>query len=384
MTIYYLSIARFDDKKANVIQQLKMCDALSSIGEKVCLIHPSYRLFANGFTWEEFSEYYGLRNRFDIRTVRTPPDRDSTIWTLIEGTLKAILLNLTIVLLFSKGRLSSEDTIYSRAFYPCILLLFWSRFVLRNNHPTIVQELHTPVKSKLNRFLYTNVDVLVCASDQVKQTAVDEFRVTESKCVVAPNGVDLTQYDSTQKEARATLGIPDDAEVVMYTGHLYKRKGAHVLVDAATDISGSVYIVGGYTEDVDRLRSRARDTNVHFTGFIHPAEVPTYQSAADVLVAPYTRDIRLGSPIKIFEYMASSSVIVASDLPMIKTYLEHEKTAFLAPPGDAEALASAVNRALRDDRRERIASRASEEVKKYSWEQRATNIIQFIKIPMRK
>jgi glycosyltransferase involved in cell wall biosynthesis len=77
------------------------------------------------------------------------------------------------------------------------------------------------------------------------------------------------------------------------------------------------------------------------------------------------------SPLKLFEAMASGRPIVASDLPSIREVLKHGDNALLVPPGDAKALAAAIQRLANEpETGARIAARAREEVHRYSWDER--------------
>jgi glycosyltransferase involved in cell wall biosynthesis len=90
-----------------------------------------------------------------------------------------------------------------------------------------------------------------------------------------------------------------------------------------------------------------------FTGLVPQEQGPAHLAACDVLVSPHVPNPDgtpfFGSPTKLFEYMAMGRGIVASDLDQIGEVLEHNRTALLVPPGDADALASAVAR-LSEDR----------------------------------
>jgi glycosyltransferase involved in cell wall biosynthesis len=92
---------------------------------------------------------------------------------------------------------------------------------------------------------------------------------------------------------------------------------------------------------------RAAESTV-FTGLIPQEEGPAYLAACDVLVSPHVPNPDgtpfFGSPTKLFEYMAMGKGIVASKLDQIGEVLEDEKTALLVPPGDTDALASAIAR----------------------------------------
>jgi glycosyltransferase involved in cell wall biosynthesis len=117
---------------------------------------------------------------------------------------------------------------------------------------------------------------------------------------------------------------------------------------------------------------------VHMPGVVPRPEVPGYLAAADVLVSPHAPvDRFIGSPVKIFEYMASGRAIVASRLAQIGELLRDGETALLVPPGDPLRLQEALRR-LKDDPelRERLGRAAQEEARsQHSWDARLTTIL---------
>ena len=64
-----------------------------------------------------------------------------------------------------------------------------------------------------------------------------------------------------------------------------------------------------------------------------------------------------------FEYMGIGKAIIASDLEQIGEILEHEKTAYLVPPGNINALADAM-RIMANDKvlRDELGKNARQEV----------------------
>ena len=85
-----------------------------------------------------------------------------------------------------------------------------------------------------------------------------------------------------------------------------------------------------------------------------------------------------GSPMKLFEYMASGRAICASDLPVLREILS-EDIAILLPPEDIESWVAAL-RNLRDNpsERKRMANKAQQAVAQYSWDTRAQKILEGI------
>jgi len=111
---------------------------------------------------------------------------------------------------------------------------------------------------------------------------------------------------------------------------------------------------------------------VQFTGLVPHGEVPSLLSAADIAVAPYPRlkqDLWF-SPLKAFEYMATGLAIVASDVGQLSQVLRDGTSGLLVPPGDAPAMAAALQRLIEDDGlRRRLGAQARlDAVARHSWE----------------
>ena len=117
--------------------------------------------------------------------------------------------------------------------------------------------------------------------------------VAEEKILVAPDAVDLTRFEQMPErdDARDALGIPKEAVLVVYTGHLYKWKGAHILAEASGLLPANylVYLVGGTDEDQAAMRRFLQDkglNQVKLVGQVPPQQVIPYLAAADVLALP--------------------------------------------------------------------------------------------------
>jgi glycosyltransferase involved in cell wall biosynthesis len=100
------------------------------------------------------------------------------------------------------------------------------------------------------------------------------------------------------------------------------------------------------------------DAHAHFTGLVAQEDAARYLAACDILASPHVPNPDgspfFGSPTKLFEYMAMGKAIVASNLDQIGEVLRHGETAWMVPPGDADALSRGLAR-LVDDRNLRIS-----------------------------
>jgi len=146
------------------------------------------------------------------------------------------------------------------------------------------------------------------------------------------------------------LGSPSDS-VIGAVGRLVERKGFKHLIEAMPEILRewdrvTLVIVGdGPLEG--SLRGLAASLGiggrVRFLGFRR--DLRYVMQAFDVFVLPSLRE---GLPIVLLAAMAEGRPVVASSVDGIPSFVHHEKTGLLVPPGDAGALAAAVLRLLGD------------------------------------
>src|SRR5207247_9173141 len=123
------------------------------------------------------------------------------------------------------------------------------------------------------------------------------IRLHADDVIIAPNGVDLERFaalPSSPEAARQTLNLPS-LPTVMCTGHLYAGRGADLFLALAKSIPQVHFVwVGGRPTDITTWKQRAEGeniSNITFTGFIPNQDLPLYQSAADILLMPYSRSI---------------------------------------------------------------------------------------------
>jgi glycosyltransferase involved in cell wall biosynthesis len=230
------------------------------------------------------------------------------------------------------------------------------------------------------------VDGIIAITEGLKKRLVIES-ISENKILVAPDGVDLSMFEHLSKEkSRKKLKIPIDEKMICYTGHLYKWKGVYVLAEAMKYLGDRIlYVIGGTEEDINKFSEFIKSNhikNIVLKGYVKPSAVAEYIAASDVVVLPNTSDgvnKEFTSPLKLFEYMASKRSIVATDLPSIREIL-NEDNAVLVEPDDPEALAEGISRVFKYQRlASRLAEKAYEDVKDYTWEKRAERILGVMK-----
>src|SRR5690606_33969333 len=157
---------------------------------------------------------------------------------------------------------------------------------------------------------------------------------------VLPDAADIDRFDY-----RPQIGAPSKLKVG-YVGSNYPGKGWEI-IELLPERCDNEFHIYGFSHEANSF------SNAKFYGKIPYAQIPEAFNTFDIGLLPNQPDvIMLGgdnigkytSPMKLFEYMASGKVIVASDLPVIKEILKDEHNALLVPPDDVRAWVNAINR----------------------------------------
>jgi glycosyltransferase involved in cell wall biosynthesis len=213
--------------------------------------------------------------------------------------------------------------------------------------------------------------------------------VDPKRIIVNPNGVAIERFAAARGPAmRRRLGLAETDFVIGFIGTFGPWHGAPLLARAfsmvAQKLPQSKLLLVGDGPQLDETRRQLVADGVGgqaiLTGKMAPGEIPHYLDACDVLASPHLplpEGIEFfGSPTKLFEYMAAGKAIVASELGQIADVLEHGRTAWLVPPGDAEALASAIHElAIAPELRRDLGARARRQAEGHTWRQNAGRIV---------
>jgi glycosyltransferase involved in cell wall biosynthesis len=204
---------------------------------------------------------------------------------------------------------------------------------------------------------------IVVVSDALIQELV-ERGIPRERILLNPNGVDPEVFrpNCGGQELRVVLGLDPSDVVVGFVGTFSYWHGIEVLGQAIrrllaterppTNLRFLLIGDGPMCADLRRSLEDTSDQQVRFTGIVPHEKVPAYLDATDILLSPHVSmpDGKpfFGSPTKLFEYMAMSKAIVASNLDQLSRILNHGRSAWLVEPGNPAELASAVSLLARD------------------------------------
>ena len=194
---------------------------------------------------------------------------------------------------------------------------------------------------------------LLVVSEDLGRVAVDRYGADPERIRAIPNGCDAALFRPGDRQAaRAALGLPQDAEVVLYVGRLVPEKGLRELLHAtrhlaATRPQARVIFVGDgplYTELAATLAAEPA-LPLQLAGSQAPAEVARWMVASDLVTLPSYSE---GHPNVLVEALACGRPVVATPVGGIPEVVD-AASGLLVPPRDADALADALAKALAQD-----------------------------------
>jgi glycosyltransferase involved in cell wall biosynthesis len=158
-----------------------------------------------------------------------------------------------------------------------------------------------------------------------------------------------------------------EGPVVLFFGLIRDYKGVDVLLRAWRSVPGAeLWVVGMPRVDMAPLRALAGERVRFVSHFVGDLELPAYFRRADLVVLPYRDADQSGV---LYTALAFGKPLLLSDVGGFGEVAAHG-AARLVPPGDEEALATALRELLADPsaRAELGAAAARAAAGPYSWE----------------
>src|SRR3990167_3873526 len=218
----------------------------------------------------------------------------------------------------------------------------------------------------------------VISTNVEKEKAVHlKWNIQKKDIISFPNGVDIRLFQRLPKKAtlRKELSLPSKDIVAMYIGSMQYWKGVETIRQCAEVLKQYVFVIVGGA-------AKRRDGNLLELPRVAPNMVPRFLGAADVLLAPYPKHYKISSrwtsPMKLAEYMASGTPIVASDVVSVRELLD-VSTAHLVNSADARQFCDGIQWAVSHmDEMHLKAEKAQRRAEEFTLEKRAGCIVDFV------
>jgi glycosyltransferase involved in cell wall biosynthesis len=209
----------------------------------------------------------------------------------------------------------------------------------------------------------TRGDLVIANSDYTREHVLTEHRLAADRIVTIPRGVDLERFNpewvtpARVNALRTAWGVdPDDRRVIfVLAGRLTRIKGHLLIVEAAARLKARgrddflVLFVGDdrgnadYRAEIESaIAAAGLQDQIRIVG--HCDDMPAAYLVGHAAMLPTTKPESFGRTA--VEPQVMRRPVLASDHGGVTETVVHGETGWLVLPGDAEAWASAMGRAI--------------------------------------
>jgi D-inositol-3-phosphate glycosyltransferase len=230
-------------------------------------------------------------------------------------------------------------------------------------------------------------DMLIANTDLEAKQLINLYDADPGRVEVVHPGVDLNVFRPFDKaRARADLGLPADADVLLFAGRLQPLKGPDVLLRAVAELLRQtpalrsrivVPVVGGpsgsgleHPESLAQLSTElGLDDVVRFVPPVAQQDLARWCAAATLVAVPsYNESFGLVAA----EAQATGTPVVAAAVGGLTTVVRDGHSGLLVDGHEAREWAAALRRVIEDDDlRIRLEGGALEQARQFAWEKTA-------------
>jgi glycosyltransferase involved in cell wall biosynthesis len=372
--IVYIYLNELDRESANMNQTLNMVQSFGKISEVTLVVG-----WVSKRSFSSILEFFRIKQNFSLKRV---PISLILSNLFLEKASRFIFCFLTLFHL----KFKKYDVIFTRDFGFLFFLTKVPKFlkpkakIIFESHKVyhIVSE---KVSFEQEKKALLEANTIVAITGGIKDDLVKFFEIEKDLIAVFSDGVNTENFAKVKVDKKMRSAVH-----IVYTGTFKDWKGVDVLVKSVKYIGSEgvkIKLIGGIGEDRDRIEKLVKEEGledkISVKGFLSQDDMIRELKSSDIAVIPNLKtDIgeRYTSPLKLFEYLACGLPIVCSDLPSMREVLVEGKNALFFEPENEKDLSQKIDYLIENfSLREKMGSKNFEDSKKYSWENRAKNIL---------
>ena len=332
---------------------LKICDTFSKN------FNTNLFVISNNNSFQKYKKEYSLKNGFKINSY-TKNNKNNFI--------KRIFFSLYVL-----KNINKNSIIISRSLISSLVL---SLFGVRN-----ILELHHPPKGMSSYFfnflrtlkLDKNLDYIFLHKNIKKYLKIKKGIVLDDAC-------DLSDFKLRKFKVKYEY---------CYVGSLFKGKGLEQIIKLANYFPKKKFHVFGDIKTIDRNFNKLqiqRLKNLYMHNFKSYKYIPSILMSSKYLLLPYSNKVSVNSknlevsnfmsPLKMFDYLASGKVVIASNLKVYSHVLKNNFNCLMPKSNDIESWVNLINQISNKKinfyfLRENALNTAS----RYTWNKRTKRIV---------
>ncbi len=361
--IFYIADFSLPNMSAYTLHVLKMCDAFSEKRYDTNLLIPHIR---EDYNYKKIKDEYILKTNFQI---------DSFFRNKIKRNLVSLTKFTLKILKFLKFK-DKTSLIISRSVFPGLLLALLGQ--------KIILEIHTEPKGFTKiifmffRFFKLNKRIKFIL---INKKLNEYLKLKENEFIILDDCVDYRDFEFVKNKDKTCV----------YTGSFVKGKGVETIVEIAKLLKNINFRLYGNidTLDVSLYEKIVNIKNIDLNDFVSYSKITKILSKSRVLLMPYEKkvgvlikDIDVSnyiSPLKLFDYLASGSIIIATNKKAYSHILKNNINCFLVENYEINDWCKIINKIMSGQSEEKqIQQNSLETAKYYSWLNRVQKISDFL------
>jgi glycosyltransferase involved in cell wall biosynthesis len=367
MNIHYLATANVPSGSANSIQITKMCEALKSNGHNIKLILPNLISEDN-----LNSNYYDVKNKFYIKKIGKK----------IKSIKGAFNLIIPLFLVIESLKDKNNELIITRNIIVSLILI-----IIRKKH---ILELHDDISTfgKFSSLIFKLFNLLnskyiyriIFITNSLKIYISKKYNYSNNNYKILPDATEV-HNSNIKKNYKKYFNIG-------YFGSIYSSRGVDIVLKLSeTDKKNKYFIYGGYKNESAKIKRKIRTKNLFINPRVPYKDVKSFLCKMDILLMPYKNKVTIGgdfgdtskfmSPLKMFDYLGASKIILASELEVLKEILKDKYNCiFIKNFNNVNSWRNEINKINTDNVKSIILRKnALKTALIYNWKNRARDMI---------
>ena len=245
----------------------------------------------------------------------------------------------------------------------------------------IILELHHEL-SGLTKFIFFQLKKIGLLNNLnfifIHKNLIKIFKPLKNSYICLDDAVDVNDFKKVKSNYKANTCI--------YVGSFHKGKGVEKILELAKNLKNINFHLYGDKRFLDR---KINIKNLKIFDYLPYKQIPDVLSNYKVALMPYENRVtgrlkninlvNFMSPLKMFDYLASSKVILASDLKVYKHILKHNYNSILIKNNIDEWIFW-INKIFKTKKKfNYLQINAKKTAMKFTWKKRSKKILVFAK-----
>lgn len=312
MKISYIANSAPVGTNASSLQIMKMCEQFTKLGNCVTLITPD-----SGLRNISPFKFYGIKSKFKVLRIK--------FFKKFPIGIYYYLFALLSIFFAIKGK---TELVITRNFFVCFLLsIIKKKCILEFHHDLTMEGRIVKFIVKYFNFLNSNNTVkIVSITQSIADYFISNYNVDKNKIIILPSGSsEFKKFKFNKNKKKLNIG---------YFGLMDTSRGLNLLTNLSNiDQSNDYFLFGSKPNEIKKIKKKNFFNNLFVFSHIPYNKISLSYEKMDVLIMPYTNKVttagnfgnigKYTSPLKLFDYLSSGKVIIASELLVLKEILKN-------------------------------------------------------------